>query len=115
IVIKFRDAPTRAKAKILLTDSFGELAVIEGNEGTDLLLTASLKPESERKVRENAITQNISTFNKRINATGVAEPIIQQQGADRIVVELPGVQDPGVVKELLGRTASLELRMVCDS
>ena len=115
IVIKFRDAPTRAKAKTLLTDSFGELAVVEGNEGTDLLLTASLKPESERKVRENAITQNISTFNKRINATGVAEPIIQQQGADRIVVELPGVQDPGAVKELLGRTASLELRMVCDS
>jgi preprotein translocase subunit SecD len=115
ITIKFRDEATRAQAKNLISDGFSELQAVEGTDGSDLVLTASLKPESIRKVQENAIAQNISTFNKRINATGVAEPIIQQQGADRIVVELPGVQDPAAIKELLGRTASLELRMVCES
>lgn len=115
IVIKFRDDATRAQAKALIADSFAELQALESTDGADLVLTASLKPESIRKVQENAIAQNISTFNKRINATGTAEPIIQQQGADRIVVELPGVQDPAAIKELLGRTASLELRMVCES
>ena len=115
IVIKFRDEATRAQAKNVITDGFAELALVEGTEGSDLKLTATLKPEAERKVQENAIAQNITTFNKRINATGVAEPIIQQQGPDRIVVELPGVQDPTTIKELLGRTASLELRMVCES
>jgi preprotein translocase subunit SecD len=115
ILMKFRDDATRILAKNLINDNFAELQTVEGTDGSDLTLTANLKPESIRKVQENAIQQNISTFNKRINATGVAEPIIQQQGADRIVVELPGVQDPSKIKELLGRTASLELRMVCES
>ncbi len=115
IVVKFHDLATRTKARNVITDSYSELGVAEGNEGADYKLTATLKPESERKVQENAITQNILTFNKRINASGVAEPVIQQQGLDRIVVELPGVQDPGPIKELLGRTASLELHMVCES
>jgi len=115
IVIKFSSEPVRSQARGLILDSFPELAVVEGNEGTELKLTASLKPESERKVQENAITQNIATFNKRLNSSGVAEAVIQQQGLDRIVVELPGVQDPGAIKNLLGRTASLELRMVCES
>ena len=115
ILMKFRDDATRILAKNLINDNFTELQTVEGTDGSDLTLVANLKPESIRKVQENAIQQNISTFNKRINATGVAEPIIQQQGADRIVVELPGVQDPSKIKELLGRTASLELRMVCES
>jgi preprotein translocase subunit SecD len=115
ILIRFRDDTTRIQARNLITDSFAELATVDGTDGSDLTLTANLKPESVRKVQENAITQNITTFNKRINATGVAEPVIQQQGTDRIVVELPGVQDPASIKELLGRTASLELRMICGS
>jgi preprotein translocase subunit SecD len=115
IVIKFRDLATRTQARNVIADNYAELAVAEGNDGADFKLTATLKPESERKVQENAITQNILTFNKRINASGVAEPVIQQQGLDRIVVELPGVQDPAQIKELLGRTASLELHMVCES
>jgi preprotein translocase subunit SecD len=115
IVIKFKDEAARTQAKYLIADSHTELAVADANDGADLELTATLKPESERKVQESAITQNILTFNKRINASGVNEPVIQQQGIDRIVVELPGVQDPAPIKELLGRTASLELHLVCES
>ncbi|HEY4374583.1 MAG TPA: protein translocase subunit SecD [Burkholderiales bacterium] len=115
IVLRFRDDAVRTQAKNVISDNFSELTTVDGSDGSDLTLVASLKPESVRKVQENAIAQNITTFNKRINATGVAEPVIQQQGADRIVVELPGVQDPAPIKELLGRTASLELRMVCES
>jgi preprotein translocase subunit SecD len=72
----------------------------------------TLKPEAEAKAREDAIARNIATLHNRVNELGTAEPIIQQQGKDRIVVELPGVQDPARVKEIIGRTASLEVRMV---
>jgi len=64
---------------------------------------------------ENALKQNISTLNNRINELGVAEPIIAQQGTERVVVQLPGVQDTAKAKDILGRTATLEIRMVCDS
>src|SRR3546814_7860677 len=67
------------------------------------------------QVQTNALKQNITTLHNRINELGVAEPIIQQQGADRIVVQLPGVQDVAKAKEILGRTATLEIRMVDDS
>jgi preprotein translocase subunit SecD len=66
-------------------------------------------------VQDNALKQNITTLSNRVNALGVSEPVIQQQGADRIVVQLAGVQDPAKAKEILGRTATLELRMVCES
>ncbi len=115
VVIKFRDEATRTQARTLITDSLADLALADGNDGADLKLTASIKVEAEKRVQENAIKQNITTFNNRINALGVAEPVIQQQGLDRIVVQLPGVQDPAQVKAILGRTASLELRMVCES
>ena len=105
----------RTRAKAAIADAIADLALLEGNDGADFKLTATIKPEAERRVQENALKQNITTFNNRINALGVAEPVIQQQGADRIVVQLPGVQDPAQVKAILGRTASLELRMVCDS
>ena len=84
-------------------------------EGEDLRLVASLKPEAEKKIGEFAIKQNINTLHNRINELGVAEPVIQQQGADRIVVQLPGVQDTAKAKDILGRTATLEIRMVDDS
>ena len=115
IVIKFRDEATRNAARAAIADSVADLAMQDGNDGADLKLTATIKPEAERRVQESALKQNITTFNNRINALGVAEPVIQQQGADRIVVQLPGVQDPAQVKNILGRTASLELRMVCES
>jgi preprotein translocase subunit SecD len=115
IIVKFRDDATRQKARTAIGDAIIDLALVDGNDGADLKLTATIKPEAERRVQENALRQNITTFNNRINALGVAEPVIQQQGADRIVVQLPGVQDPAQVKSILGRTASLELRMVCES
>ena len=115
ITIKFREEAMRTRAKAAIADAIADLALLEGNDGADFKLTATIKPEAERRVQENALKQNITTFNNRINALGVAEPVIQQQGVDRIVVQLPGVQDPAQVKAILGRTASLELRMVCES
>ncbi|MFN0160290.1 MAG: protein translocase subunit SecD [Burkholderiales bacterium] len=115
ITIKFRDDVTRERAKAVISDGLADLALAEAATDGEFRLSATIKPEAERRVQENAIKQNITTFNNRVNALGVAEPVIQQQGADRIVVQLPGVQDPAQVKTILGRTASLELRMVCES
>ena len=115
VTIKFRDEATRAQARNAITDALADVALADGVDGGELRLSATIKVESEKRVQESAIKQNITTFNNRINALGVAEPVIQQQGIDRIVVQLPGVQDPAQVKAILGRTASLELRMVCES
>jgi preprotein translocase subunit SecD len=78
-------------------------------------VTATIKPEAARKVQEQALKQNMVTLHNRINELGVAEPVIQQQGVDRIVVQLPGVQDTAKAKDILGRTATLEVRMVDES
>jgi preprotein translocase subunit SecD len=89
-----------------------DLALTERDDGQSLLLVASLRPELQKTVAEQAVQQNIGTLHKRVNELGVAEPVIQQQGADRIVVQLPGVQDIARAKEILGRTATLEVRLV---
>jgi preprotein translocase subunit SecD len=115
IVIKFRDAETRDRANKVLADNSNDLALSEVGQGDDLRLIATLKPEAEKKIADFAIKQNINTLHNRINELGVAEPVIQQQGADRIVVQLPGVQDTAKAKDILGRTATLEIRMVDDS
>jgi preprotein translocase subunit SecD len=115
IVIKFRDAETRERASKTLADNSNDLTLAEAGQGDDLRLLATLKPEAEKKIAEFAIKQNINTLHNRINELGVAEPVIQQQGADRIVVQLPGVQDTAKAKDILGRTATLEIRMVDDS
>jgi len=115
IVIKFREADTRDKAKIVLGDNQSDLLLAEANDGSDFKLTATLKPQALQKLGEFALKQNINTLHNRINELGVAEPVIQQQGADRIVVQLPGVQDTAKAKDILGRTATLEIRMVDDT
>jgi len=115
IVIKFREADTRDKAKIALSDSQPDLLLAEANDGSDFKLMATLKPQALQKLGEFALKQNITTLHNRINELGVAEPVIQQQGADRIVVQLPGVQDTAKAKDILGRTATLEIRMVDDT
>ncbi|MEO7402565.1 MAG: protein translocase subunit SecD [Burkholderiales bacterium] len=112
VVMKFRTDEMRQKAKKTLTDQAGDIVLTEAGSGEDLRLTAAIKPEAEKKTQELALKQNISTLSRRINELGVAEPVIQQQGADRIVVQLPGVQDTTRAKGILGRTATLELRMV---
>ena len=114
IVIRFRDAETRAAGQKTLASSHDDLALAEVGQGDDLRLIASLKPEALKRIGEFAIKQNINTLHNRINELGVAEPVIQQQGADRIVVQLPGVQDTAKAKDILGRTATLEIRMVDD-
>jgi len=110
--VQFRDAATREKAREAILANLPDLAVTERDAGQDFVLVATLRPEVHKRVQETALQQNIGTLHKRVNELGVAEPVIQQQGADRIVVQLPGVQDVARAKEILGRTATLEVRLV---
>jgi len=113
--VRFRDRETLTAARTLLQEQLPDLQWLETPDGTDIKLSGSLKPEAAKRVQDSAITQNITTLHNRVNELGVAEPVIQQQGADRVVVQLPGVQDTAKAKDIIGRTATLELRMVDDS
>ena len=115
IEIRFRDVATRDAAKALIQDQFADLQTVDAADGAEFKLTATIKPEAARRVQDQALKQNITTLHNRINELGVAEPVIQQQGVDRIVVQLPGVQDTAKAKDILGRTATLEVRMVDES
>jgi len=115
IEMRFRDAAGLDAAKRLLQDQFPDLTAVESQEGSDFKLVASIKPEAVRRLQDAALKQNITTLHNRINELGVAEPVIQQQGLDRIVVQLPGVQDTAKAKDILGRTATLEMRLVDES
>ncbi len=116
ILLSFRDADTRAKARKVLEDNQPDLIFTEQDLGAnELRLTATIKPEAIKRTQEFALKQNITTLQNRINELGVSEPVIQQEGADRVVVELPGVQDTAKAKEILGRTATLEIRMVDEA
>lgn len=115
IEVRFRDAQTLAAAKAVIQDQFADLQTVDAADGAEFKLTASIKPEAARRVQDQSLKQNITTLHNRINELGVAEPVIQQQGLDRIVVQLPGVQDTAKAKDILGRTATLEVRMVDES
>jgi preprotein translocase subunit SecD len=115
VVVRFRDAAARTAARTLLLDQLPDLQWVEDVDGSDFKLTGTLKPAAAKLVQSAAITQNITTLHNRVNELGVAEPVIQQQGADRVVVELPGVQDTAKAKDIIGRTATLEMRMVDDT
>ncbi len=123
IELRFRsDSGANANAEVIRTtarnriaDDIPSLQVTEAppdGTSTDLRLLVSLKPETRTQVLDNALKQNIVTLNKRVNELGTSEPVIQQQGADRVVVQLPGVQDTARAKDILGRTATLEARLV---
>ena len=112
VVIQFRDAETRDKARAVITEQIPDLQLADAGVGSELRLVASIRNEAQKRTQEFALRQNIQTLHNRINELGVAEPVIQQQGADRVVVQLPGVQDTAKAKEILGRTATLEIRMV---
>ncbi len=114
IQVKFRDAETRGKAANELLKNMPDLILKETEDGGEFKIAATLNPQAQKRSQEFALQQNITTLRNRVNELGVAEPIIQQQGADRIVVQLPGVQDTAKAKEILGRTATLEIRMVDD-
>jgi preprotein translocase subunit SecD len=112
LVVKFADAEARAKASSEIQNMAGDLLLKERDTGGEFDLVATLKVEAQKRIQEFAVQQNITTLRNRVNELGVAEPIIQQQGLDRVVVQLPGVQDTAKAKEILGRTATLEIRMV---
>ena len=115
IEVRFRDMPTLESAQRVIQEQFADLQMTSSPDGAEFKLMATINPVASRRVQEQAIKQNITTLHNRINELGVAEPVIQQQGTDRIVVQLPGVQDTAKAKDILGRTATLEIRMVDDS
>src|SRR6185295_1977265 len=112
VVVKFRDGQTRDQATTEIAKQNPDLLLNPGQAGSDYLITAALRPEVQKRIQEFAIQQNITTLRNRVNELGVAEPIVQQAGSDRVVVQLPGVQDTAKAKDILGRTATLEVRMV---
>ncbi|MGZ5037390.1 MAG: protein translocase subunit SecD [Usitatibacter sp.] len=114
IVVRFREADQRAAALKAMTEAMPDLSIREQEVGGESALVATIKPEVVKREQDLALQQNIQTLRNRVNELGVAEPIVQQQGADRIVVQLAGVQDPTRAKEILGRTATLEVRLVAE-
>ena len=115
VVLRFRDQTTLTQAQNLLADQLGDLQWTGVPDGADFKLTGALKPEAARRIQDAALKQNITTLHNRVNELGTSEPVIQQQGADRVVVQLPGVQDTARAKDIIGRTATLELRLVNTS
>ena len=114
IEVNFRDGAALAAGRKAL-EQVQELVFTQQSAGNEVTLVVGLKPEALKATLEEGVKQNIATLSKRINELGTTEPIIQQQGADRIVVQLPGVQDVTRAKDIIGRTATLELRMVDDT
>ncbi len=112
VTIKFHDAVQRGAARKAIENAYTELQLTDSGGGEEYVLTAALKLQAQVKTQEYALQQNLTTLRNRVNELGVAEPVIQQQGVDRVVVQLPGVQDTARAKEILGRTATLEIRMV---
>ena len=111
VSVRFREEATRDRGIEVLDKNIPGLTLKGRSDGTDWFITATLKPETQKSIQDFAVQQNITTLRNRVNELGVAEPIIQQSGVDRIVVQLPGVQDTARAKEILGRTATLEIRM----
>jgi preprotein translocase subunit SecD len=112
VVVRFREASNRDKAQPIIERAYPDLQWARAERDGEYVLVATLKPDAQKRIQDFAIQQNLTTLRNRVNELGVAEPIVQQAGADRIVVQLPGVQDTARAKEILGRTATLEVRMV---
>lgn len=112
--VKFKEPQEFAKAKKEIEAMAPELALRDSVVGEETVLTAAMKPETITKLRDSAIEQNITALRRRVNELGVSEPVVQQQGPDRILVQIAGCLDPARCKDVIGRTASLELRMVDD-
>jgi preprotein translocase subunit SecD len=115
VEVRVRDKAASDAARNQLSDNLPDLAWVESADGDGFKLVGTLKPEAGRRIQDQAVKQNITTLHNRVNELGVAEPVIQQQGIDRVVVQLPGVQDTAKAKDIIGRTATLEMRLVDDS
>jgi len=115
VVLRFKDDGERNKARAAIESQYPDLGLRDQDAGTgELRLVAGLKPDAQKRIQDGAVQQNITILRNRVNELGVSEPIIQQQGADRVVVQLPGVQDTARAKDIIGRVATLEIRMVND-
>ncbi|MBP6368272.1 MAG: protein translocase subunit SecD [Nitrosomonas sp.] len=114
LIIKFRDVQSLTKAETELKSNYPDLGLSQEQIDNRYHLIAAIKPEAQKRMQDSAVLQNITTLRNRINELGVAEPIIQKAGVDRVIVQLPGVQDTAKAKDILGRTATLEIRMVDD-
>jgi preprotein translocase subunit SecD len=112
VEVSFRDAPLREQAAERIAREFPELKVTAQDDAEGYRLQIGLNEKAAQETQRFALQQNLTTLRNRVNELGVAEPVIQQQGSNRIVVELPGVQDTARAKEILGATATLEFRMV---
>jgi preprotein translocase subunit SecD len=115
ISIRFASAETRDNGRLLLEEEFRDFEFADSNDDRGWFVNISFNPISLAEERRAAIEQNISTLKNRVNELGVAEPVIQRQGEERVVVQLPGVQDTVRAKEILGATATLEFRLVHGS
>lgn len=115
IAIKFRDADTVSKAENYLKTRSNDMVYTDASTDKEFILLATMSDVYLKQIKEEALQQNITTIRNRVNELGVAEPVVQRQGAERIIVELPGVQDTARAKEILGATASIEFRMVDDN
>ncbi|ATJ85446.1 protein translocase subunit SecD [Ralstonia solanacearum] len=111
ISIKFSNPDEAERARGLLADSTRELTFASDKTADGVTLTGTFTAAAMKEVQDNAVKQNVVTLHNRVNELGVSEPVIQQQGPDRIVVQLPGVQDTAKAKDIIGRTATLEARM----
>jgi preprotein translocase subunit SecD len=115
VAVRFKDRDTLNGARKLLEEELPDMNWSDSEEGGEFKLSGGLKPEAATRVQDAAVKQNITTLHNRVNELGVSEPVIQQQGPDRVVVQLPGVQDTAKAKDIIGRTATLEVRMVDES
>lgn len=111
IVLSFRDKASRTEAFNLIKRQYNEFLLDERTSGDEFQIVLTLSEGEVNAIRKYALEQNLTTIRNRVNELGVAEPLVQQQGADRIIVELPGVQDTAQAKRVLGATANLEFRM----
>lgn len=112
IEVRFRDEAARDEAAKQIRREFRDLEITTGQQGGDFYVYGGFPPAKQEEIKRFALEQNITTLRNRVNALGVAEPIIQRQGERRIIVQLPGAQDPARLKDLLGATATLEYRLV---
>jgi len=111
IELSFRSEQDRSQAFDIIRDRYNEFLLDESTEEDNYLLSLSLSEQEIQQIQDYAIEQNLTTIRNRVNELGVAEPLVQRQGADRIIVELPGVQDTAQAKRVLGATANLEFRL----
>lgn len=114
IQLGFADEDSREQARVLIRKNFNDFDIVPADLNGQSVLRLAMTPAKLAEIREYSIKQNLTTVRNRVNELGVAEPIVQRQGANRIVVELPGVQDTAEAKRILGKTANLEFRLAAE-